>query len=162
LGHFERNDRGADKATNLLLAAMDAFSTAAGAVSVASIGIQIAESIHGLSKFYKSIRDAPEAIQTISEDLTLLGEILNSLMIYYQTSQRRNDSVTAPPAPTALTVCLIRLRRLERITSKLENSLTQSRAWGSLKTVLKEDSIKKFQGSLEKTKTSLILATISQ
>ena len=141
---------------------MDPFSTAASAVSVASIGIQIAESIHGLIKFCKSIRDAPEAIQTISEDLVLLDEILNSLMTYYQTDQRRDHSATAQPAQTALNVCLVRLRRLERMTSKLENRLAQSRAWGSLKTALKENSIQKFQSSLEKTKTSLILAMLLQ
>jgi hypothetical protein len=140
---------------------MDPLSAAASAISVASIGIQITESIHSLIRFCKSMKDAPDVIESISEDLAVLDEILTSLLTYHQCIQlQRPDSSTESPQPVpkALTICLKRLRGLEQMVSGLEKGMSSRKAWTSLKAALKDDTIKNFQTSLESAKASLVLA----
>lgn len=136
---------------------MDPFSAAASGISVASISIQIVESIHKLLRFCNSIKDAPDVIRSISADLEVLDEILNSLMMYHQDIQRRNDT-SRLTIPKALISCLNQLHDLEQMISGLERGLGRRKTWTSVKAVLRNDAIKKFQSNLESGKASLILA----
>jgi hypothetical protein len=131
---------------------MDPFSTVASRISIASIGIQIAESIHKLLRFCKSIKDALGVIQFISEDLEVLDEILSSLMTYHQGIQRRNGASPSTPIPKALSSCPNRLRDLEQVISSFERGMSQRRTWASMKAALRDDTIKKFQSNLESAK----------
>ena len=137
---------------------MDLFSAAASGISIASVGIQIAGSIHQLLRFCKSIRDAPDAIRLISEDLEVLDEILNSLMTYHQGIQRQNGISPSTSIPKALLSCLNRLRDLNHMISRLEKGFSQHMTWTSVKTALSDDTIRKFQSSVESAKASLVLA----
>ena len=59
---------------------MDGLSAAASGIAVASIAIQLAESLKRLcSDFWISIQNAPESIGAISIDLELLSSVLAQL-----------------------------------------------------------------------------------
>lgn len=55
---------------------MAEFSVAAGAVGVASLAIQIGQSIRQAVEFWDSIQEAPDEIHQLSTDLRNLANIL--------------------------------------------------------------------------------------
>ena len=56
---------------------MDGLSSAAGVIAVASVAIQLADSVRQIYEFWESVQDAPENIRHIASDLRLLANVLN-------------------------------------------------------------------------------------
>ncbi|KAI9731808.1 MAG: hypothetical protein M1835_003512, partial [Candelina submexicana] len=56
---------------------MDGLSAAAGVISVVSLAIQLAESVHKVENFWKSVKDAPSEVNDLQENLGILAEILD-------------------------------------------------------------------------------------
>jgi hypothetical protein len=128
------------------------------ALGAIASGIQIADSIQRLIRFCKSIKDAPESIRNISEDLEGLDEILNSFMKYHEGIQIQGCSTPSRPVQKALSSCCSRLHDLELTISELEKGLQGRKTWTSVKVALREETIRKFQVNLESAKVSLVLA----
>ena len=63
---------------------MDGLSSATGVIAVASIAIQLVDSIDKLSTFWNSIKDAPEEISGIAIDLWLLASVLTEIAVEAQ------------------------------------------------------------------------------
>ncbi|CAG8960171.1 hypothetical protein HYFRA_00010650 [Hymenoscyphus fraxineus] len=74
---------------------MDGLSGAAGVIAVASIAIQLAEGIKKLCDFWESIKDAPEDIATLVQELRLLDLVLKKMHI-------NEEKYGADPTTTAV------------------------------------------------------------
>jgi hypothetical protein len=132
----------------------EAFGIAGSAISVASLLIQLAETTERIRDFCKSIRDAPDYIHDISQDLEQLRELL----------RRRANKVTAPNRLLLDIVakCAKKVQRVEAIVERLEPGIRSSRKgvrlWYSYKAHLRRNDIKDIQESLRDAKANLMLA----
>ena len=93
---------------------MEALSVGASGIAVASIAIQLAESVRKLCHFWISIKEAPEDIQAISIDLELLSAVL---------TQIAHESQHVEPDTTciaALTGCRLQVETLTTVLNKIE------------------------------------------
>ena len=135
---------------------MDGLSAAASGMAVVSLAVQMAESFKKAHDFWSSIKDAPEDIRIISQDLRLLSSILAQAAKELQHIEP-DDVLIA-----AMEGCSSKVRSLTSIMDEIEAGLTarktRQRRWTSFKAVLKKDRIAEYQVSLERLKTSLMLA----
>ena len=58
---------------------MESLSAAASGIAVVSVAMQLAEGLKKTCDFWKSIKEAPETIRAISEDLELLSSVLTQI-----------------------------------------------------------------------------------
>lgn len=134
---------------------MDGFSAAANIITVTSIAVQLSESIKKLLEFWISIKNAPEDIHAITTDLQILSSVLSR--IAFEAQRVRPD----PSMLAALNSCSSKIERLKYIVEDLESGFKSAnssiRRWSALKTVFKNERLKIFQDSLERTKSTLVL-----
>lgn len=135
---------------------MDGLSAAASAMAVVSLAFQLGDSIKQLHDFWDSVKEAPDDIHAIQEDLGLLSSVL---------AEMANEMQHSGPDQTitrALKACSDKVDKLTRITNDLEPGFASRslriRKWTAFKAVLKSDKIDKFQKVLEGLKSTLILA----
>ncbi|PQE07814.1 ankyrin repeat-containing protein [Rutstroemia sp. NJR-2017a WRK4] len=132
---------------------MDPFSAAASAIGVISLAIQLADSINKLHEFWSSVRDAPQEVREITNDLKCLTSLLKEVA---------NGGNHGPNVQWGLECCETKLKSLFNIVQQLDpnfySSNRRARIWNSVKVTLKKNKLKEFRDSLEGTKTTLILA----
>lgn len=134
---------------------MDGLSAATSAITVASIAFQLSESIKKLFEFWMSIKNAPDDIHAITTDLQILSSVLDK--IAFEAQRLPPDTLMI----AALNSCSGKIQKLSNIVDDLESGFRSTsssvRKWSALKAVFKSDRIKKFQDSLERTKSTLML-----
>ena len=135
---------------------MDGLSATASGMAVISLAFQLGESIKQLHDFWDSVKEAPDDIQTIKEDLGLLSSVL---------AEMSNEVQHSGPDQTltrALKACCDKVNKLTRITNEMEPGFAsrslRMRKWTAFKAVFKSEKIHKFQKVLEGLKSTLILA----
>lgn len=135
---------------------MDGLSSAASAIAVVSLAGQLATGLVNIHSFWASIVDAPSDIRAISQDLKLFQNILQQIQ---ENDQRYGVDVSTAEV---LNHCFNQVQDLAEITGKLEQGFqarsSPKRTWSSLKAVLKQGKIKKFQDQLNAAKSTLCLA----
>ena len=139
---------------------MDGLSSAASAISVASLAIQLASSVKELYEFWGTVKEAPEEVRTITTDLKLLSSVLEEIAL---ESLHEGYDVTMA---AILTNCTVNVRTLLTILDAIEPGLasrsSRIRTWTAFKAALKFGKVKKFQETLEKLKGTLLLAQQTQ
>ena len=145
---------------NSLLSSMDGLSAAASLIGVASITVQLADSIKKLYEFWSSITDAPEDVQNVAVELALLTSVLSDIA----SEARYGDSDNTFTA--VMEACMLRVKTLDDILLEIKLNLASAspikRKWAAVKSILNSDRIKKFQTSLEGLKSTLILVRQQQ
>lgn len=96
---------------------MEAISAAASGIAVASIAIQLADSMKKLVDFWESVQDAPNNIRSVLDDLRLLSRVLKD--IDRSQLQYGFDANTNELLESCKFVCLI--FNLPHAVSKAEN-----------------------------------------
>ena len=135
---------------------MDGLSAAASGMAVVSLAFQLGESLKHLRDFWDSVKEAPDDIHAIQEDLGLLSAVL---------AEMANEVQESGPDQTlmrALKACRDKVNKLTNITNDMEPGFASRslriRKWTAFKAVLKSEKIHKFQKVLEGVKSTLILA----
>lgn len=109
-----------------------------------------------LQKFWEQIREAPDEIRSIVENLDLLSAILREIAFRIQQTGDVDANLIG-----ALESCARRIKPLQDITNKALPSFTSgsrlSRKWSAVKVARKEEKVRKFRDCLEETKTTLLL-----
>lgn len=135
---------------------MDGLSAAASGMAVVSLAFQLGESIKQLHDFWDSIKEAPDDIHAIQEDLEILSSVLAEMADEVQHSGP-DQTLTR-----ALKICCDKVNKLTRITNEMEPGFASRslriRKWTAFKAVLKSEKIYRFQKALEGLKSTLILA----
>ncbi|KAI9721239.1 MAG: hypothetical protein M1812_002400 [Candelaria pacifica] len=125
---------------------MDGLSAAAGVISVVSLAIQLAESVHKVEEFWRSVKDAPSEVRDLQERLGLLVRILD------EAENLETGPNKASVRVEALSKCRAQIDILDTIVEELKvgfaGTKTQ-RKWTSIKTVWKKDKISKSKKCLE-------------
>ena len=135
---------------------MDVLSSAASAMAVASLAIQLAEKAKRLCDFWSSIKDASEYIRAINADLELLTSVLAEMAF---EAQRTSPNTTLA---AVLQSCTGKLKLLAALTNSLEpgfaSSSSRTKHWTAFKLILKSEKLTRFQEVLESLKSTLVLA----
>jgi hypothetical protein len=134
---------------------MEALGAASGVIAIASIAIQLAETIQELVEFGKAVQDAPANIRALLQDLEVLRSTL--LQIHRTSSRIGIDAV----AETVLKECERKIYNLKMVLqpaiSNLKSNKLACRKWSALKITLKKDKIESLQKAIEYAKSTLIL-----
>lgn len=135
----------------------EVFGIFTGAISVASLAIQIFDSIQQLREFCSSVRDAPEAISNVLEELEILGD---TLLQIYQDQKLNRDSVD-PSIRRSLTYVDRVAGELQSIMTDLAKGMDGSKKkqkWGAIRVAMKKNSVKDLLTRLERSKSLLSIA----
>ena len=129
------------------------FGAVASGVGIASFAVQIVDSGMKLNELWNAIKDAPEEIKWLKEDIDSINTILQEL-----DAQQALTTCT----PSATKVCYAACRRtaetLENVVTELENTISRKKRRGSLKVVLKKEILASHKTRLSEAKASLSLA----
>lgn len=125
-------------------------------LAVVSLAIQIADSVKKLSSFFESVQGAPESVRCLIQDLRLLSEVLEEI------SQGVNVNGTPHQLGiNTLKRCLKTIHGLHQLLDELVPKFSSEkrvvRTWAALKAVLRDDKVRKIQGTLTDLKTTLLL-----
>lgn len=139
---------------------MEGFSAATSGIAVVSVAVHLAESFKKLCDFWKSIKEAPEDIRTMSVDLEFLSKVLTQ--IAHETEYIEPD----PSFIAALDECRCKVKILNTIIDEIQPgfSSTKSRVRqrSAFKAVLKRAKMIKHQVDLDRLKTTLLLVRQDQ
>ena len=134
---------------------MEGLGLAANMIAVASIAIQLADSVQKLCEFWRSIREAPEEVHSTIADLDLLHDVLANMALEKQLQP--DTTVSA-----VLETCVSKVKRLTATVSDFEPGFASQepfvRKWTAFKAVIKAEKLKKFRATIEELKITLILA----
>jgi hypothetical protein len=135
------------------------FGVATGGMSVASLAIQIVDTIERLHKFWRAIKDAPKNIIDTLDELEVLGGMLMHLHSHLKEDELSNPSDVA--ARRSLDYCRRVARELGVIACDLQQGMNGSNArrrWTVVKYVGKKSALDELQARLERAKSMLSLA----
>ncbi|KFY14081.1 hypothetical protein V492_02861 [Pseudogymnoascus sp. VKM F-4246] len=126
-------------------------------ISIASLTIQIVESLNKTISFYESIRNAPTDISRIITELQVLSNIISAIQLIHE-KPCGIDEVT-----TKKCLDLVRsdINKLSCLSTSLERKLNSSKiatcTWARVQTVLSENKITKLRSHLKSAMEGLLL-----
>ena len=130
---------------------MEACSAAASVLTILQL-VQIIQKLHG---FWVSVQDAPDEIQSIVIDLKLLANTLSEIAA---EAQHVEVSVTMVEA---IENCAAKIEALNSIVNEIESDFASAsitiKRLAAFKSVVKGSRIKRFTGTLENLKSTLVL-----
>lgn len=143
----------------------EVLGVVASAFSVASLAVQLGDSLQKAYEFWESIEDGPEDIRRISTELRLLANFLR--MIQYEQTSGAMDPAQEELVRSALQIAkqdidelAVTISELARAVGPNQKRLRQK--WGRVRIVLKESKIAKMRGYIEGAKSILNLLQASR
>lgn len=131
------------------------FGTLASAVGVVGVAAQCADGIRKLREFQKDVKNAPEEIGILIEQLDVLSQTVGSIGFQIQRSVQ---NVGAMDMTGPLRRCCNSVASTAAIVRDLNAEIGVKRRRGALKAAWKKKEIEEFMGRVERCKTSLALA----
>ena len=133
----------------------------ASGAGIATLGGQILESVFKLQQIFTAIRDAPEELKTILEEIAIVTNVL----IQCSQQSRSFSSGTSQPGARdqALLYCETACMSLFAIVSEIEDGIRGPKfrsRWYSFQAVLKAKRIANLVARLERAKSTLALAQL--
>ncbi len=131
-------------------------------ISGATAVIQLITTAYNISKFLRSLRDAPNEILEIAETLDQLQQNLAEVQVLVQ----KQNSCAPLPRPqrisSALEVCESRIAVLEKLVDEFKGSLNHQhlmkRRLAALRLFSKNDQVRKIQSQLRESAWNLLMA----
>ena len=123
-------------------------------VGVVSLGVQLAESLQKVKRFYDTMRGAPERLADIIDEIGSLSDILTELE-QHPTSSGPN---TGPTMQRCVAACRKAVDRFSTFANSLESRMKRSKRLGSVKFAMKNETVESVIASLESSKSNLVLA----
>lgn len=133
----------------------EVFGAVASGIGIAGVAAQAIDGIRKLQAFCNDIRDAPEEIRYMTNEL----EILMSTIAGIEAQIQRNASMCRNLNPTpALRLVDQSVISLNAVIQKLNAEITENRTLGSFKTAWKKKIFEAHMMRIQRSKTSLGLA----
>ena len=132
---------------------MEVLASASSVIAVASITIELANSIQKLVAFGKAVKNAPENVASLFKELELLSSVLDDCHHINQTlTFNSNDT-------KILETCVSRISQLQSLINGAGVNLTSNnrwkRTWDAFKITLKDREIVAIQASIRDAKATL-------
>ncbi|KAH8599472.1 hypothetical protein B0O99DRAFT_590254 [Bisporella sp. PMI_857] len=131
------------------------MEVAFGTVGVASIIIQLANSIQQLCDFISSVNSAPASVQQLQDELRTLRAVLLPI------EQYRLERLDICPLGESLKLCQNSFDRLNETVQGWQQNLVlggSRRTWGRLCTVMGKKKVEEFKYELDSAKLLVLLA----
>lgn len=133
------------------------FGAVASGIGIAGVAAQAIDGIQKLQIFCNDIRDAPEEIKYMADEL----EILLRTIANIETQIQRNASTCQNLNPMAALHSIHQsVNSLNDVIQKLNLEIAHKRTLGSIKTAWKKKALEAHFEKIEKSKTSLVLAVM--
>lgn len=129
------------------------FGVASGALSIAGVAGQLAQSAAFLYDFIRDIRGAPKLVQILGEELRILTSILTEI--------QRSCIDQNPSLENALQHCQDRLRGLLTFVKKVDpaqHAKKRRRLWSQFRAALKRSDLTRNLRELDRCKLMLLQA----
>jgi hypothetical protein len=123
-------------------------------VGVVSFGVQLAESLQKVKRFYNTVKDAPERLADIIDEIGSLSDILTEL----EQDPTSSGTNTRPAMQRCVAACRKAVDRFSIYADSLESRMKRSKPLGSVRFAMKNESIESVIASLESSKSNLVLA----
>lgn len=123
-------------------------------VGVVSLGVQLAESLQKVKRFYNTVRDAPERLADIIDEIASLSDILREL----EEDPTSNGANTGSNMQRCVAACRKAVDRFSNYANSLESRMKRCKGRGSIKLAMKNESVESVIASLESSKSNLVLA----
>ena len=131
-----------------------------GVIGVASLAIQLGDSLKKLCDFWSAVEGAPEEVGFMMADMRLLSNVLAE--IASESQHLEFDATMAAILISCTTKVGHLLTILDEINPGLTSKSSRIRSWTAFKATLKAEKIKKFRETLEHVKSTLLLAQQNQ
>ena len=127
-------------------------------IGVVAATLEFAKIVLEVKHLYSSIRNAPETLKQLSEELEALEGILQAL-------KDQDATLSAFASPDVVQKCRIQtekaLEGFKPVCDELLKCIKRSKLRGSVKAMLKEDALEKARQGVERAKTNFILAQMT-
>lgn len=123
-------------------------------VGVVSLGVQLAESVQKVKRFYNDVKDAPERLADVIDEIESLSDILIDL----EGSHSLDGTGVSSNMQRCVAACRKAVERFSTYVNGLESRLKRSKRRGSVKIALKSENIEEVISRLESSKSNLVLA----
>ncbi|KAH8589483.1 hypothetical protein B0O99DRAFT_522979 [Bisporella sp. PMI_857] len=135
---------------------MSGFEVAAAVAGIVSLGVQIGEGIVKLKAFAISIKEAPQNVQRFIDELDLLNHVFTDIATAHKIEQL--DDLPGSSVKECLSLCQNAADILHRVVKEVNSNIEKRKVIGSMKFVLKQDSIDRIKNSLHSAQLMLILS----
>ena len=140
----------------------EVIGVVASGISIATLAAQIAGSIVKLKSYWNEVKDAPEDIWLLMEELEGFKTLFSIIQGNLQRDSISNTTAASISASECLDNCQKGAKRLQKLTNDLYTDINASRGtklrWVSAKVVMKKDKIKRYKSRL---KSSIGLLSLS-
>jgi len=134
----------------------EAIGVVASGVGIAGFAGQTLESVLKLKQLWDDVRDVPEDIAMLLEEIELFTDQLTVIETHYQ--QILASSNSQPGLNRYLAFCGKIAKSLDDIVIDIRTLLRTRKRFATVKMVLKKETIAKYKSRLESAKTMLTLA----
>jgi hypothetical protein len=128
----------------------------AGGAGLMSLSIQLAESAVKLKRFYHSMRNAPEALNNIADEIQIMSLSLQRIVRHWQTEILPDDILDR-----CIESCRKHVTSIEDLISKSFQKLDKSSLSGKLYAAIREPDFDKLLNDLDRARNALQLAVQS-
>ena len=125
----------------------------AGGAGLASLSIQLAESAIKLKRLYHSMRNAPETLKEIADEIKLI-----SLSLELLERHRQSESHGADLLDRCIENCRSYTTKITLLTEKIAQKIDNASLTGRLYASMRERDLEKLLGDLARARSALHLA----
>ncbi|TGO30219.1 hypothetical protein BPAE_0007g01000 [Botrytis paeoniae] len=130
----------------------ETLGIAGSAVGIMSLAVQLGDGILKLKSFWTAVKDAPEEILYILDELdithVLLTEIEDSL----------GSQTISPAAARSLRLCQKGVDILNNAVKELEDEMRRRKKWAGVKMVMKKELLEKMEKRLGRANSLMMMA----
>lgn len=123
-------------------------------VGAVSLGVQLAESVQKVKRFYNAMKDAPERLADIIDEFESLSDILTEI----EGDSASGNTIVGPKLQRCVATCRKSVDKFTAYADGLESRMKRHSRRGSVKFAIKSESIETVISRLESSKSNLVLA----
>jgi hypothetical protein len=126
----------------------------ASGMGIASLALQVGDCIVRLKGFWDAVKDAPEEIKHLIEEIETLSIVLSD----FETSEQLELNLGRESTSRCLQLCKKAIGVLDSVVKELGAEIKRRKRVGSVKAVLKKDVIDKMRERLMTAQSMLMLS----
>lgn len=123
-------------------------------VGVVSFGVQLAESVQKVKRFYNAVKDAPDRLADIIDEIESLSDILTEM----ERDRASYATELGPKMQRCVATCRRAVDKFSTYADSLESRMKRHGRRGSVKFATKSEDIEGVISRLESSKSNLVLA----
>ncbi|CAD6452064.1 a16ff784-813b-4995-b4de-8d5ee30518a8 [Sclerotinia trifoliorum] len=130
----------------------EALGVASGAIGIVSFAVQLGDGILKLKSFWDAVKDAPEEI------LYILDELDTTRLLLKEIEDSLGNQTTSPAAARSLRLCQKGMDTLNNTVKELDKEMRKRKKWGGVKVAMKKELLEKMEKRLEKANSLMTMA----